>query len=116
MRVENDKIAVMVLETMEGTWEEIARNSLDYAGHRVRLTILDNGKQPSRNETMLDAIRKVSTRTRKMPVSSNADTPGPIREARSGGMFGDDVVPPIAGFRLGELWVFSSDDLPPSRF
>lgn len=41
------------------------------------------------NRAMLEALRKVSERSVKMPVSSDGDTLKLIREARSGGMFGD---------------------------
>lgn len=85
------KFKIMATETIEGTWEEIARHAPDFIGRKVRLTILDDEEAPKPNEAMLEALRKVSERSKTMPVSPDDDTLKMIREARSGGMFGDDT-------------------------
>ena len=36
----------MEQKTIEGTWEEIARRSQELAGHRVRVTVLDDAAIP----------------------------------------------------------------------
>jgi hypothetical protein len=79
----------MATQVLEGTWEEITRHAKDFVGRKVRITVLDeeNGTKP--NRAMLDALRKVAERSKNMPVSSDEDTLKLIREARSGGMFGD---------------------------
>ncbi|MGI8544455.1 MAG: hypothetical protein ACR2MD_13410 [Aridibacter sp.] len=81
----------MATETIEGTWEEIAQHASDFVGRKVRLTILDEEESPKQNEIMLEALRKVSERSKDVPMSANDETLKLIREARSGGMFGDDT-------------------------
>ena len=79
----------MAMQTLEGTWEEITRHAKDFVGRKVRITVLEDEVSPVPNYEMLDALRKVSERSKNMPVSSDEDTLKLIREARSGGMFGD---------------------------
>ena len=79
----------MATRTLEGTWEEITRHAKDFVGRKVRITVLDDEVSPAPNREMLEALRKVSERSKNMPVSSDEDTLKLIREARSGGMFGD---------------------------
>lgn len=79
----------MATQTLEGTWEEITRHAKDFVGRKVRITVLDEEVSPVPNREMLEALRKVSERSKNMPVSSDEDTLKLIREARSGGMFGD---------------------------
>jgi hypothetical protein len=79
----------MATQTLEGTWEEITRHAKDFVGRKVRITVLDEEVSPAPNREMLEALRKVSERSKNMPVSSDEDTLKLIREARSGGMFGD---------------------------
>ncbi len=79
----------MATQILEGTWEEITRHAKDFVGRKVRITVLDEEVSPVPNREMLEALRKVSERSKNMPVSSDEDTLKLIREARSGGMFGD---------------------------
>jgi len=79
----------MATQVLEGTWEEIVRHAKEFAGRKVRITVLDEEAAPAPNREMLEALRKVSQRSKNMPVSSDEDTLKLIREARSGGMFGD---------------------------
>jgi hypothetical protein len=79
----------MATQILEGTWEEITRHAKDFVGRKVRITVLEDEVSPAPNYEMLDALRKVSERSKNMPVSSDEDTLKLIREARSGGMFGD---------------------------
>ena len=79
----------MATQILEGTWEEITRHAKDFVGRKVRITVLDDEVSPAPNREMLEALRKVSERSKNMPVSSDEDTLKLIREARSGGMFGD---------------------------
>ena len=78
----------MATQVLEGTWEEITRHAKDFIGRKVRITILEDEVSPKPNYEMLEALRKVSERSKNMPVSSDVDTLKLIREARSGGMFG----------------------------
>ena len=80
----------MATQILEGTWEEIARNAEQFVGRKVRVTILDEENSHEKNNKMLAALRKISERSKSMAVSSDAETLEMIREARSGGMFGDD--------------------------
>ena len=79
----------MATQVLEGTWEEITRHAQDFVGRKVRITILEDEVSPKPNYEMLEALRKVAERSKNMPVSSDEDTLKLIREARSGGMFGD---------------------------
>ena len=78
----------MATQVLEGTWEEITRYAKDFIGRKVRITILEDESSSKPNYKMLEALRKVSERSKNMPVSSDVDTLKLIREARSGGMFG----------------------------
>ncbi len=79
----------MATQVLEGTWEEITRHAKDFVGRKVRITVLDDEAASEPNREMLEALRKVAERSKNMPVSSDEDTLKLIREARSGGMFGD---------------------------
>ena len=79
----------MATQVLEGTWEEITRHAKEFVGRKVRITILEDEVSPKPNYEMLEALRKVSERSKNMPVSSDEDTLKLIRDARSGGMFGD---------------------------
>ena len=82
----------MATQVLEGTWEEISKHAKSLVGKKLRVTVLD--EEPTAkskpNEGMLEALRKVRERNKNMPESSGKDTLKMIREARSGGMFGDD--------------------------
>ena len=80
----------MATQILEGTWEEIERHAKEFAGRKIRLTVLEDEVLPKPNYEMLEALRKVSERSKNMPVSSDEDTLNLIREARSGGMFGNE--------------------------
>jgi hypothetical protein len=80
----------MATQVLEGTWEEIERHAKEFVGRKIRLTVLEDEVLPKPNYEMLEALRKVSERSKNMPVSSDEDTLKLIREARSGGMFGDE--------------------------
>ncbi len=77
----------MATQVLEGTWEEITRHAKEFAGRKVRITVFDDEAASAPNREMLEALRKVSERSKNMPVSSDEDTLKLIREARSGGMF-----------------------------
>lgn len=80
----------MATQVFEGTWEEITKHAQDLVGRRVRVTILDEEPTAKLNEGMLEALRKIEERHENMPESPGGDTLKMIREARSGGMFGDE--------------------------
>ncbi len=82
----------MATQILEGTWEEITEHAKSLVGKKVRVTVLEDEPiaKPKPNEGMLEALRKVRERNKNMPESSGEDTLKMIREARSGGMFGDE--------------------------
>ncbi len=82
----------MATQILEGTWEEITKHAKSLVGKKVRVTVLEDEPiaKPKPNEGMLEALRKVRERNKNMPESSGEDTLKMIREARSGGMFGDE--------------------------
>ena len=81
----------MATQVLEGTWEEITKHSKKLVGKQLRVTILDveSVSKQKQNEGMLEALRKIKERHKNMPESSGEDTLQMIREARSGGMFGN---------------------------
>ncbi len=80
----------MATQVLEGTWEEITKHAKSLVGKKVRVTILDDEPLSKPNEGMLEALGKIKERHKNMPESSGKDTLQMIREARSGGMFGDE--------------------------
>ena len=66
----------MKQKTIEGTWEEVARRAEEWAGHRVRITVLDDiAFSKSSNGTHADGASS--------PVSNPImgmfrDAPGPL--------------------------------------
>ncbi len=82
----------MATQILEGTWEEITKHAKSLVGKKLRVTVLDDEPMstPTPNEGMLEALRKIKERHKNMPESSGKDTLKMIREARSGGMFGDE--------------------------
>ncbi len=82
----------MATQVLEGTWEEITKHAKSLVGKKVRLTVIEDEpiQKPKPNEGMLEALRKIKERHKNMPESSGKDTLKMIREARSGGMFGDE--------------------------
>lgn len=46
----------MEQRTIEGTWEEVSRRSQELAGHRVRITVLDEPSVPDQSPTIPDHL------------------------------------------------------------
>ena len=46
----------MTTQILEGTWEEITRFANQFAGHRVRVTVLDEESQPTPNAKALELV------------------------------------------------------------
>lgn len=68
----------MELRTYEGTWEEIARHAGEFAGHRVRLTVLDGAGPPSTLASTLGGLIEEAERlaASRMPDTESAPVPG----------------------------------------
>ena len=79
----------MTTQVLEGTWEEIVRNSKTLVGRKVRVTILEDSEIPRSNQKALDILSKITERQKGMRETSGENTLKMIREARSGGMFDD---------------------------
>ncbi len=83
----------MESSTIEGTWEEIQKYSSRLAGHRLRVTVLDeeNGDEDSveRNQQMSDIMQKIKAKQEKMRFTDGSKTQEMLREARDGGIFGE---------------------------
>ena len=77
-------------QVLEGTWEEVAKHAHELAGRHVRLTVMDEPSQTQPNAAMVEALRKVSERSKTMSVSPGEDTLAAIREARAGKMWGHE--------------------------
>lgn len=78
--------------TIEGTWEEIQRYGSRLAGHRLRVTVLDeenniteNLREPNRK--MSEVLRKIKARQKNMRFTDGSETQEILREGRDGGMF-----------------------------
>lgn len=80
----------MATQVLEGTWEEINKQSKRLIGKRLRVTILDD-KQPTKrepNKAMLEALRKVRERQKTMSETGGESSVDIVRRGRSGEMFG----------------------------
>ena len=77
----------MTTQILEGAWEEITRHANQFAGHRVRVTVLDEESQPTPNAKALEVISSVAERNKNMPVTSGEGTLAILREGRAGRMF-----------------------------
>lgn len=79
--------------TIEGTWEEIQQHSSRLAGHRLRITVLDeensNENKVEPSHKMLDVMKKIKAKQEKMRFTDGSKTQEMLREARDGGMFGE---------------------------
>lgn len=80
----------MEQHVLEGTWEEMARHAEEFAGRRVRVTVLDEAIMPNpRNEAMLAVLERSQERLKDLPIGgSTEETLKMIREARGGKMWG----------------------------
>lgn len=72
----------MSQQVLEGTWKEIAHDSDELDGKRVRLTALED--EPIPNEAMLTELRDVDEIQKGMRLISGEDTQLLVREAREG--------------------------------
>ena len=81
----------MTEQVLEGNWEEIATHAQELAGHRVRVTILPDKGFRKPNKGMLQVVRQVTEDQKDMKWTSGDDTQRLLREARDGGMFGDEL-------------------------
>ena len=79
----------MATQVLEGTWEEVMRHAKILVGRKVRVTILEDNEVLQPNQKALDVLRQISERQKNMRETSGENTLKMIREARSGGMFGD---------------------------
>ncbi len=83
----------MESSTIEGTWEEIQQHSSRLAGHRLRVTVLDeengNGKGVEPNRKMLDVMQKIKAKQENVIFTDGSKTQEILREGRDGGMFGE---------------------------
>ena len=79
--------------TIEGTWEEIQKYSSWLAGHRLRVTVLDdeNGNQNGvkANRKMQEVMEKIKSKQENMRFTDGSQTQDILREGRDGGMFGE---------------------------
>lgn len=82
----------MLDQVLEGIWEEITQHANEWAGKRVRLTVLEDDSTVRSNEAMLAALREVKERSKDMPFTSGEDIQRLLREARAGAMYGYDSV------------------------
>ncbi len=84
----------MELSTIEGTWEEIQQYGARLAGHRLRVTVLDeetniNEEPKEPNRKMSEALRKIADEQENMRFTDGSKTQEILREGRDGGMFGE---------------------------
>ncbi len=80
--------------TIEGTWEEIQQHGARLAGHRLRVTVLDeetniNEEPKEPNRKMSEALRKIADEQENMRFTDGSKTQEILREGRDGGMFGE---------------------------
>ena len=81
----------MVIQTLEGTWEEIAKHADELKGRHLRVTVFDRESSPQPNEKALQVINRVAEKQKKMRFTSGERTLQILRDARNGEMFGNDT-------------------------
>ena len=83
----------MTTQVLEGTWEEITKQSKRLIGKQLRVTILgdQHASKPEPNQGMLEALRKIKERQKNMPETSGESSVDIIRRGRAGEMWGYDV-------------------------
>jgi len=80
--------------TFEGRWEDCVLHAPEFAGRRVRITVLEEEDQapPNQvhpNDDMLAVLRRAKDRAEKIPqTGSTVDSLNLLREGRAGKMFG----------------------------
>lgn len=84
----------MESSTIEGTWEEIQQYGARLAGHRLRVTVLDeenniNEEPKEPNRKMSEVLRKIADEQENMRFTDGSKTQEILREGRDGGMFGE---------------------------
>lgn len=84
----------METPTIEGTWEEIQQYGARLAGHRLRVTVLDeetniNEEPKEPNRKMSEALCKIADEQENMRFTDGSKTQEILREGRDGGMFGE---------------------------
>jgi RecA/RadA recombinase len=78
----------MIIQTLEGIWEDVAKHSDELKGRRVRVTVFENEVSPKPNESALDVIGRISEKQKEMRETSGAETLPILRNGRGGEMFG----------------------------
>lgn len=80
----------MATQVLEGTWEEITKQSKRLVGKQLRVTILDDKPTQKRkpNVGMFEALRRISERNENMPETYGECVVDIIRRGRAGEMFG----------------------------
>lgn len=81
----------MIVQTLEGIWEDITGHAEELKGRRVRVTVFEDKDAPEPNEKALRIIQKVSDKQKEMRYTSGEKTQEILRNARNGEMFGDDA-------------------------
>ncbi len=80
----------METTVLEGTWEEIAQHAGEFAGRRLKVTIIEDEPQRQPNRKGLEAIRRVKKIQKDMRETDGADSLETLRRGRAGEIFGYD--------------------------
>ena len=81
-----------IVQEFEGMWEEVRAHEQEFAGRKVRVQLLELPQEPGKRQPNLALQRALEEGRRLhagMEPSPAEDTVALIREARSGGMFGE---------------------------
>jgi hypothetical protein len=78
----------MVTHTLEGIWEDVAKNAKTLKGKRVKVTVYDDDDGPGPNKEALRVIREVEKKQKNMRETSGEDTQKILREGRNGKIYG----------------------------
>ena len=91
----------MASQTLEGTWEEIAAHADELADKHLKVIYeadVERADAPNvgppnvgpPNEKMLNILREIEEHQKGMRYTSGEDTQDLLRQARNGGMYGDE--------------------------
>lgn len=75
-------------QILEGTWEEIAAHADEFAGKKLRVTVIEEMPAPQPNYAMLEVMRRVAEMQKGMRFTDGSNTQQLLRQARAGGMYG----------------------------
>lgn len=77
----------MTTQILEGTWEEIARQSKKLVGRKVRVLVLEDDVPAEPNRKALEILKEIRSRQNGLRFTAGEKATEIIRRGRAGEMF-----------------------------